>query len=125
MRYWVLAAAALLLIPGASAGNGSGGKGSLPPAARVATPNAIVVLVRDGSSRRGVSNARVFVLSESGKELASSSTDSAGKATLPLLPSERSPKYLLVEHPHYFISGLTWVNGMREYYIIATILTVR
>jgi hypothetical protein len=124
MRYWVVAAAVLLLA-GASAGDGSRGKSTLPATARVASPNAIVVLVRDGSSRHGIPDARVFVLSESGKELASTSTDSAGRATLPPLSSEQSPKYVLVEHPHYFISGLTWINGMREYYIVTTILTVR
>jgi hypothetical protein len=74
---------------------------------------------------RSVANARVFVLSASGKEVASAHTDQFGKATLPAINEADRPEYVLVEHPAYFISGLRWSPGLLEYFVLATILTVR
>lgn len=83
------------------------------------------VEVVNSSNHRSVKGARVFVLSEEGKELASSSTDERGIAVLPILPESHHPKYVIVEHPAFFLSGMRWQPGLEEYYILATVLTVR
>jgi hypothetical protein len=72
-----------------------------------------------------IANARVFVLSRAGRELGSAQTGRTGEAILPAINEADGPKYLLVEHPAYFISGLTWLSGMEEYFILATGLVVR
>jgi hypothetical protein len=72
-----------------------------------------------------VKGARVFVLSEDGKELVSASTDEHGIARLPVLAESDRAKYVVVEHPAFFLSGMRWQSGLKEYYILATVLTVR
>jgi hypothetical protein len=94
-----------------------------------ATPQArnedIRVEVVNSANHRSVKGARVFVVSEEGKELAVSSTDERGVARLPMLSEKERPKYVLVEHPAFFLSGLRWQSGLKDYYILATVLVVR
>lgn len=85
----------------------------------------IRVEVVNSSDRNSVSGARVFILSEEGKELASAVTNQLGIATLPNVTQAQRPKYVLVEHSAYFLSGMRWLRGLEEYYVLATILTVR
>lgn len=85
----------------------------------------IRIEVANSANHRSVSGARVFVLSEEGKELASASTDDHGIAHLPDLGEADRAKYVVVEHPAFFLSGMRWQAGLREYYILATVLTVR
>ena len=65
------------------------------------------------------------MLSEEGKELASATTNDHGIATLPLLEESHHAKYIVVEHPAFFLSGMRWHAGLEEYYNLATVLTVR
>ena len=83
------------------------------------------VEVANSSNHRSIKEARVFVLSADGKELESATTDDHGIAVLPLLEENQHPKYIVVEHPAFFLSGMRWQAGMEEYYILATVLTVR
>lgn len=85
----------------------------------------IRIEVVNSANHRSVKGARVFVLSEAGKDLASSSTDEQGIARLPVLAESEQPKYVLVEHPAFFLSGMRWQSGLMEYYILVTVLTVR
>jgi len=85
----------------------------------------IRIEVVNSANYRSVKGARVFVLSDEGKELTSSSTNEQGIARLPLLGESERPKYVVVEHPAFFLSGMRWQSGLREYYILATVLTVR
>lgn len=85
----------------------------------------IRIEVVNSANHRSVKGARVFVLSEEGKELASSSTNDQGIARLPVLGENDRPKYVVVEHPAFFLSGMRWQSGLREYYILATVLTLR
>ncbi len=85
----------------------------------------IKVEVADASSHGSLRNARVFVLSDEGKEIASTTTNDLGIAWLPSIEEGQHPKYLIVEHPGYFLSGVRWRASREEYYILATILTVK
>jgi hypothetical protein len=89
-----------------------------------ATTEPIRVSVSDADHKLDVENARVFVLGESGRELISTRTDRLGEATIPPFEETERPKYVLVEHPAYFISGLPWRPEADRYYILTTILTV-
>ena len=100
-----------------------GSQGAAPPD-RTQTGDLRIEVV-NSVNHRSVKGARVFVLSEEGKELASSSTNEQGIARLPLLGESERPKYVVVEHPAFFLSGMRWQPGLREYYILATVLTVR
>lgn len=84
----------------------------------------VLVEVVDLETRTRISGARVFVLSEDGRELATAYTDSSGTAILPLLTRDLRPKYVLVHHQAFFISGQLWRDRAREYYIVVTILRV-
>ena len=99
---------------------------SLLIAARLscATPT-IRVEVKDSDSHRPVQNARVTIIGADGKEVSSGATDAAGVASVAEPPSGTTPKYVLVEARQYFISGLRWIDGVREYYILMTVLTVK
>jgi hypothetical protein len=85
----------------------------------------IRIEVVNSANHRSVKGARVFVLSEGGKELASSSTNEQGIARLALLSESERPKYVVVEHPAFFLSGMRWQSRLREYYVRATVLTLR
>ena len=96
-----------------------------PTVASRASDKIIRVEVVSSSNHRSIKEARVFVLSVEGQELASATTDDHGLAALPRLEESRHPKYILVEHPTFFLSGMRWQAGMEEYCILATVLTVR
>lgn len=85
----------------------------------------ITVQVEQSSHEHSIDGARVFVLDESGKELVSVNTDRNGLARIPAIDQSARPKYVLVEHPAYFLSGLRWIAGSEEYYILMTRLTLR
>jgi hypothetical protein len=96
-----------------------------PSAAIRASDKNVRVEVANSSNHRSIKDARVFVLSEEGKELGSATTDGHGRATLPFLEESLHPKYIVVEQPAFFLSGMRWHAGLEEYYILATVLTVR
>lgn len=96
-----------------------------PTTASRAGDKTFRVEVANASNHRSIKEARVFVLSADGKELESATTDDHGIAVLPLLEENQHPKYIVVEHPAFFLSGMRWQAGMEEYYILATVLTVR
>jgi uncharacterized protein YfaS (alpha-2-macroglobulin family) len=83
------------------------------------------VVVVDSKNNHVVSNARVFVLSEDGKELAAATTDAQGTATLSGVDEAGRPKYVMVEHARAFLSGLLWQSGLAEYYILLVGLVIR
>jgi hypothetical protein len=87
-----------------------------------APQGTITVQVADGANHRSIREARVFILGGDGKELAVSTTDARGLAHLPLLPATVGAKYVLVERPAYFISGMAWQPDQEEYYILVTLL---
>ena len=97
----------------------------LQPTASKAGAKTFRVEVANASNHRSIKEARVFVLSADGKELESATTDDHGIAVLPLLEESQHPKYIVVEHPAFFLSGMRWQAGMEEYYILVTVLTVR
>jgi hypothetical protein len=100
---------------------------SSPTAGAGASPESgasIRIMVADARTHHAVKGARVFVLSVDGRELAASTTNDEGVTALSASLDRQHPKYVLVEHPHYFISGLTWLTGSREYYILTTLLAV-
>jgi len=96
-----------------------------PTIAGRASDKIIRVEVVNSSNHRAIKDARVFVLSVESQELASAITDDHGLAALPRLEDSQHPKYVVVEHPAFFLSGMRWQTGMEEYYILATVLTVR
>jgi uncharacterized protein YfaS (alpha-2-macroglobulin family) len=96
-----------------------------PTIASRASDKIISVEVVNSSNHRAIKDTRVFVLSVEGQELASATTDDHGLAALPRLEESQHPKYIVVEHPAFFLSGMRWQAGMEEYYILATVLTVR
>jgi hypothetical protein len=83
------------------------------------------VEVVNSSNHRLIAGAKVFVLGETGTELAAGTTDDHGVAILRVPVARERPKYILVEHPAFFLSGMRWQAGLQEYYILVTILTVR
>ena len=85
----------------------------------------ILVTVADTSSHTAVKGARVFVLDARGAEIASAVTHERGMAKLPPELEQKAPKYVLVEEDHHFISGLTWLSGSRDYYILTLPLVAR
>jgi hypothetical protein len=94
------------------------------PASRP-SEKTVRVEVESSSNHRSIKGARVFVLSEAGKELASSFTDEHGIARLPVLGESERPKYVVVEHPAFFLGGMRWQPGLMEYYVLVTVLAVR
>jgi hypothetical protein len=89
--------------------------------ASVALP--VKVMVVDSQTHEPLPKARVFVLSESGAQLAEAWSDDLGLAALPNIGNDRRPKYLLVERPFAFIMGREWLAGQREYYMPMVVLT--
>lgn len=79
------------------------------------TPSASTVRVEvvDLATRAAIVGARVFVLSEDGKELVQVQTGQDGLAQLPILDPGLRPKYLLVHHPSFYISGEIWRGASR------------
>src|SRR5262245_49225175 len=91
----------------------------------ITAQKAILVQVANGANYRAIQGARVFILGNNGRELAVTTTDAMGLAHLPLLSATEGAKYVLVEHPAFFITGMTWHPDQEEYYILATLLRVR
>jgi len=85
----------------------------------------IRVLAVDSSTHQGLAGARVFVLAENGKELATATTDGSGRTTLPVSVRQDAPKYIFVDDPRHFISGIQWRSSAVEYYITAPVLEVK
>ncbi len=75
------------------------------------------MMVVDARTRKRVSKARIFVLSETGRQLAEAWSRQDGMATLVDLGDELKAKCLLVECPWYFITGREWVSGQLDYYM--------
>ena len=96
-----------------------------PTTASRAGDRTVRIEVVNSSNHRSIKEARVFVLSTEDKELASATTNDHGIAMLPSLEKNQHPKYIVVEHPAFFLSGMRWQAGLEEYYILATVLTVR
>ena len=92
---------------------------------RAVQDERVRVEVVDSANNRSVVGARVFILSEAGTELVSSSSDAQGIARLPVVAESERPKYLLVEHPAFFLSGMRWQPGLMEYYIPVMVLKLR
>lgn len=84
---------------------------------------SVRVEIADASNHRSLKGARVFILSEDGKQVDATVTNDQGIATLTVDESQR-PQYILAEHPAYFLSGLRWREGQTNYYVLMTILTV-
>lgn len=75
------------------------------------TPQTITIIAVESSSHSELQGARVFVLGESGRELAATTTDAHRRATLSVPILDDRPKYVFVAHPHYFISGTKWLGA--------------
>ena len=101
---------------------------SVGPGSHLALAQAkdvITVRVVDAKDYRPLEGARVFVQDEAGRELVASSTNNVGIVRLPAIAASQRPKYVLVEHPAYFITGMRFQPGLLEYYLLSTIFTVR
>jgi hypothetical protein len=98
--------------------------GCVPTGGATVPTQEIKIIAVDSSNHSELQGARVFVLGETGQELATARTDERGRATLSVPMSPDRPKYVFVAHPHYFISGTKWL-GAGEYYILASLLEVR
>lgn len=94
------------------------------PASR-AEAKAVRVEVVNSSNHRSIKDARVFVLSTEGQEITAATTNDRGIAELSFVEETRHPKYVVVDHPAFFLSGVRWQAGTEEYYILATVLTLR
>jgi hypothetical protein len=81
------------------------------------TEGGVVVHVEDAVTHRALPDSRVFILSDSGTELASAKSNADGQAVLPEIPKGAAARYVLVETSGYFIGGLRWLPGLREYHI--------
>lgn len=81
--------------------------------------------VVNSANHRALAGSRVFVLDENGQEIATTETDRDGVARLEPPAAGARPKYVLVEHPAFFISGVRWQSGLFEYYLLVTRLTVK
>ena len=90
-----------------------------------AAQDRVRVTVVDSENNEVVSNARVFVLSEDGEELAAATTNAQGIAALSGIDEARRPKYVMVEHARAFLSGLRWQSGLEEYYILLVGFVIR
>jgi hypothetical protein len=90
-------------------------------------PSQQVTVVVRASSTPGkpVQGARVFWLSRDGHELDSAITDSAGLAHLREIGPAEQPRYLLVEADPYYVTGLPYFEGLREYLVLMTGAAVR
>ena len=85
----------------------------------------ITVLVVDYATNRSIQGARVAVLSEAWKELAFGTTDEVGDARLSVPVDGERPKYVIAEHPAFYLSGRGWTDKNPSYYLRTTILVVR
>jgi hypothetical protein len=81
------------------------------------------VLAVDAKNRTALGKARVFVLTQDGRQVAEARAGDDGIAVLPPLPEEVRGKYVLVECPWYFIVGREWTPGQLEYYMPLMALT--
>lgn len=79
----------------------------------------VTVIVRTMSvPRHAVEGALVYVLAANGQRLASATTDSTGRVALRGVKGKNHPVYVLVEASNCYISGVRWVPGLEEYYIL-------
>src|SRR3954452_8000341 len=62
-----------------------------------------------------IPGARVFVTTKDGREAASVLTDASGEATLPNSIDRPDSKYLFAEIEGFYVCGLPWQLGSREY----------
>lgn len=86
----------------------------------------IRVIVEDAREPHNpVKEARVFIVTKDGQERTIAETDELGTAKFLVADVPTEPKYLLVESGHHFIGGVRWMEGMREYYILLNIATIR
>ena len=65
-----------------------------------------------------VDGARVFIVAENGRELASVKTNREGIADFNDLPPGARPKYVLAERDGFFMSGHRWVPGAKRPYLL-------
>lgn len=84
--------------------------------------DAICIVVLDADSRRGIPNARVLTVSSRGLIDTGVVTDELGEASIATQTGD--VRYIIVDHDSYFIGGLRWMEGVREYYILLKIATI-
>lgn len=99
--------------------------GSAADVSLQASRSEVVIDVLDLATNRAVSDARVFVLSEGGRELTSSKTDALGTARLTITLGTDPPRYILADHKAFYVSGVRWVPGTTSRVIYTSVLVVR
>lgn len=82
----------------------------------------IVVEVVNVSAARAVIGARVWVVNDAWKELASGVTDQVGEARLSVPTDGERPKYVLAERENYYLAGRPWHDGYGRFYIQTTLI---
>jgi hypothetical protein len=68
-----------------------------------------------GQGHEPIPGARVFVTTKDGREAASALTDASGEAQFPNSIDGPDSKYLFAEVEGFYLCGLPWEPGSREY----------
>lgn len=121
---WCAAALALLVV-GCAAAPRSRGDTAPRPHSGGCDEGRLCIVVHDADALSyGISNATVWVLARDGRRLSEGMTRPGGIAHLDMPLEEDEPAYVLVDAEGYFVGGLRWNPGQREYYIELTIAAV-
>jgi len=83
------------------------------------------VKVVDADRSTAIPQAKAILFSETGEELATGITNSDGVTCLRKARGGSRPKFVMVEREHYFLGGLSWLPGAREYFIKLVSLSLR
>jgi len=73
--------------------------------------------VADCLDSQPVASARIFILADDGKQIGEAVTDENGQADLPLPRDSDRPRFIIVQHPRFFLGGVEWKAGFTERYI--------
>lgn len=83
------------------------------------------VEVIERETRQPLKGARVVILGQGGGVIAEATTDELGQAFLPRPRDSDRPLYVLAEPRGCFVTGLRWLKGQEEYYLLAGVLAVK
>jgi hypothetical protein len=100
------------------------GCGARIPQRVTTATDGIIVSVQSFDDNSDVEGARVFILTEDGREISAEQTDTVGFARLTAPGDQDSPKYVMVRHRNFFLGGDVWRPGVVRYRILLAPLTI-
>jgi len=112
MRPRTLVALAVVATVGSASGT------LLQKPAAVPQAKTVVVDAQQALDYRPIEGANVFIIGADGGDLAVGVTNKFGRAVLRYVDHSEHPRYVFVEKPGYFVTGLPYRPGLLEYWIL-------